>query len=160
VTTAGPVVSADEVWSVVEEVWESLLGRTAVRADHAFGVDDAVTASIGVHGSWEGLVTFTCPSAAAQDVARRMLDLPDDASVDRSDVDDAVGEVANVLGGHVKALVARGGRLGLPRVNAGLVPVQAEPLCRTGVEWPGHVARVAVWRLADSVGTSDEGGAR
>ncbi len=156
-TALAGAVSADEVWQLVADVWESLLDLPVRRAEHAFALDHALTASVALHGNWSGLVTFTCPAAAAADVARAMLALPDGEEPTSEDVEDALGEVANVLGGNVKALLPGAERLGLPRVGTGLVPVQAEPVCRIGIEWPGHVARVAVWRMATTGSGTDDG---
>ncbi len=158
--SAPPVLSADDVWEIAQEVWESMLGLSAVRADHAFGLDGAVTASVELHGEWSGMVSVTCPPASALAVTRAMLDLPVAAEPEAADVDDVMGEIANVLGGNVKALVPGGARLGLPRVGSRLVPMQAESLCRTGVEWSGHVARIGVWRLASPVYDAGSGARR
>lgn len=145
-TTLVAPVSSDAVWQVVAQVWQSVLGVPARRAEHAFSLDDALTASVGLHGRWNGAVTLTCPPAAATAVARAMLDVAVHDSLSEQDVEDALGEVANVVGGNVKALLTGADRLGLPRVSTGWVPTRSQPLCRTGVAWGSHVARVAVWR--------------
>jgi chemotaxis protein CheX len=155
-TVGEVVVSADELWSIVTEVWESILGSGVVQADHAFGLDAALTAAVSIHGDWDGLVTFTCPEPAARDIARVMLDLDAEAALSEDDVEDALGEIANVVGGQVKSLCAGENRLGLPDVRRGMVLPRAKPCCRVGVEWAGHVARVAVWRsTATAVGSVD-----
>ena len=46
ITTTAPV-HADQVWEIVAEVWDSLLQLPAVRADHAFALQDAVADAIG-----------------------------------------------------------------------------------------------------------------
>ncbi|GAB3598479.1 hypothetical protein GCM10027446_28870 [Angustibacter peucedani] len=155
-TALAPVVSADAVWEIVVEIWESLLGSPVLRAEHAFGLDDALTAGVALHGGWSGLVTVTCPPAAADALARTMLALDEADAPTSEDVEDALGEVANVLGGNVKALVPGAERLGLPRVGRGLVPAGAVLVCRNGIEWQDHVARVAVWQLVDVTSQDDE----
>jgi chemotaxis protein CheX len=137
----------------VADVWESMLALPAVRADHAFELHGALTASVEVDGDWTGLVAVTLPHSAAVAVTRVMLQLTDSDEVSDEDVADAVGEVVNVVGGNVKALLDGRTVLGLPRVDSEWAAVHAQLVCRTGVEWPGHVARVGVWRLPSA--TSD-----
>lgn len=149
-------VTADDLWGITGAVWESVVRVPVARVDHAFNLDAALTGAVTIRGGWAGLVTFTCPRPAAEDVTRRMLALPDGAPVAADDVADAIGEITNVVGGQVKALCPGDNRLGLPSVATGLVATGTLPVCRLGVEWEGHVARVAVWRSATEV-TDPEG---
>ena len=160
ITTQGPTLTADDLWSIVDELWDSMMGRTAVRVDHAFNVDRALTGVVSIDGDWQGHVTFTCPRPAADDVARALLGLRADEAVSADDVTDALGEVTNIVGGHVKSLCAGNNTLGLPQVHAGLATPQAQVCCRTGLEWSGHVARVGVWRSTTSVVGSGDGEGR
>jgi chemotaxis protein CheX len=153
-------VTGDVLWSIVAEVWESILEQPAARADHAFNLDDALTAAVTISGDWDGVVTFTCPQPAAVAIARAMLALGPDDEVSDEDVADALGEVVNVVGGQVKSLCPGDNHLGLPLVSHGMVLPHAQPCCRTGVEWAGHVARVAVWRSTATAVGSGEGEAR
>ena len=153
-------VSSDEVWSIVTEVWESMLGEPVIRADHAFNLDEAFTGAVRIHGDCEGLVSFTCPEPAAREIARVMLALEAGAVLTEDDIEDAIGEVANVVGGQVKSLCAGDNRLGLPDVTRGMVLPQAQPCCRVGLEWAGHVARIGVWRSTATVVGSVDGEAR
>ena len=157
-TASAPPVRADEVWELVAEVWESLLQLPAVRADHAFGLQGAMTASVAITGDWTGLVTVTLPPTTAAAVTRAMLQVPETDDVSHADVADAVGEVVNVIGGNVKALLQGSTSLGLPRVELEWAPVHAQPVCRAGVEWPGHAARIGVWHLPSTPTSNNANG--
>jgi hypothetical protein len=161
-TRVAPVlaVGTDDVWQIVADVWQSLLGQQAAQVEHAFGLDGTLTGSVDVRGDWTGLVTVTLPRRAADAVTRSMLGFDAADEVMDEDVRDAVGELANVIGGNVKALVPRPARLGLPRIVSGLAPTHAQLVCRVGVEWSGQVARVAVWHGGPHPQQVDEGGAR
>ncbi|KQX64561.1 chemotaxis protein CheX [Angustibacter sp. Root456] len=159
-TAEGVLVSSDELWSIVGEVWESILDHSAMRVDHAFNLDEAMTSAVTISGDWNGVVTFTCPRTAGVAIARAMLALGPEDDVSDEDVVDALGEIANVVGGQVKALCAGDNHLGLPLVSHGMVLPHAQPCCRIGVEWARHVARVAVWRSTASAVDSVDGGAR
>ena len=72
-----------------------------------------LSASVQISGGWEGTVLVSCPEALAQRVAGVMFDTPE-ASDD--EIRDALGEVANMTAGNVKALVESYCRLSLPAV--------------------------------------------
>jgi len=153
-------VSADDLWAVLSGVWESLLGRPAHPADAADGSEGGVTASVTLHGDWEGAVTFACSTTAAESLTRMMLALPSDARLMRDDVPDAVCEVVNVIGGNVKALVEGSSRLGLPEWGVAVPPEGCGLVCHLAVAWDEHVARVCVWQRAGTVEEPTGGGAR
>lgn len=160
IATHDTQVTADELWSIVSEVWESILGSQVRAVDRAFNLEESLTSAVAIHGDWEGLVTFTCPPAAAADLTRAMLAMKAHEDVTSEDVQDAVGEIANVVGGQVKRLCAGVNRLGLPQVATGLATPRAQACCRAGVEWAGHVARVVVWRWVAGATGSVDGEAR
>ena len=148
--TAGvPVdeVPMGEVWNVVEAVWESLLGVWPAPGEPVDVGTDWLSAVVAVDGDWRGAVALSCPPRTAQHISRTMLDLAgDDPDPDADDVDDAVREVANVLGGNVKALVPGGLILGLPVLSVGRPVVEGRVVGEAHMNWPGHIARIAVWR--------------
>lgn len=148
--TSGPAaatdLSPDDGWTIVEGTWESILRSHAVPADPATVLDDPLTASVAVAGDPARTVTFSFSRPAGEDVARTMLDLRADEVVTDDDVEDATGEIVNILGGNVKSVLVGATALGLPRVVAGGVRPTGTPLWRTAVAWSGHVATVALWR--------------
>jgi hypothetical protein len=144
--TAPAPVELEHVWNVVEAVWESLLGCWPTPAEPVDVRDDWVTAVITVDGDWPGAVALSCPRPTALHMGRAMLDLTsDEPDPEPEDVDDAVREVVNVLGGNVKALVPGGRALGLPALLAGAPVVDGELVGELFVGWPGHVARLGLW---------------
>lgn len=68
----------------------------------------AVTAVIGFEGRYRGLLSLHCPEPLAVRIAAGMLGVTP-AGID-DDVCDAIGRVANILGGEVKGLLSPGGR--------------------------------------------------
>ena len=145
-----PALPLDDVWDVVEAVWESLLGVWPLPLEPAEPVDvgdDWLTAVVALDGDWSGAVALSCPPRTAQHMSRTMLDLAgDEPDPEPEDVEDAVREVANVLGGNVKALVPGGRALGLPELLAGPPDVEGHLVAELHVGWPGHLARLGVWR--------------
>lgn len=103
----------DDVSTITRSVWNAMLG---MELTEAYG--DAPTGMTGwveIHGAWNGMVTVSCSPAAARFAAGAMFDVaPDDTSSE--DVDDALRELANMIGGNVKALLPEPCQLGLPHI--------------------------------------------
>jgi chemotaxis protein CheX len=110
-------ITSDEIRYVVQDTWHALLGLEvcAVGGPPA-GQRAGLAGVVGVDGGWCGMVRLTCSARLGILFASRMLDLRAD-DVDRAGVQDAVGELVNVVGGNVKALLPTPSRLVLPRVE-------------------------------------------
>ncbi|MFO0603461.1 MAG: chemotaxis protein CheX [Polyangiales bacterium] len=110
---------------VTDQVCETLLhvdvapGRAEVAPGAPFFVG-----SVDIHGSWEGAVTLACAGPLARRAAGTMLDVAP-GEVTGEDVRDALGEITNILGGNVKALLPAPSRLSLPEVRE--CPAEAVP---------------------------------
>jgi chemotaxis protein CheX len=133
------------IQSIATQVWESLFEVRAVQvaavSDNDLGTD-LLTFSVDVHGNWEGTVSLTCAARVGEEMTRRMLAMPEAEDVDPLDLEDALGEVVNVIGGNVKSLVD-GCTLGLPRVSDA-VPRSDPPLAVLYLEWGSSAIRVSV----------------
>ena len=65
-----------------------------------------------------------------------------------ADIADALGEIANVIGGNLKSTLPGPSLLSLPVVTTGsssTTVTHAVLECSVGMHWSGHVVRVAVW---------------
>jgi chemotaxis protein CheX len=145
-------VSADAVRSIAAQVWESLFDAEAVQVAGVAGEDfgpDPLTFSVDVYGPWDGTVSLTCDAAVGEEMTRRMLALPASDDIDPLDLEDALGEVVNVIGGNVKSLVD-GSTLGLPRLG-GVSPDPDTALAVLYIEWGATSAvRVSVHDRKDN----------
>ena len=68
-----------------------------------------------ISGAWNGSVSLSAPLRPAAHCAAPMYDR-EAGSLSRPDIHDAWGELVNMAGGHVKALVPSVARLSLPSV--------------------------------------------
>jgi chemotaxis protein CheX len=101
---------------------------------------------VSISGDWAGEVHVTTTAEAAQDIAAAMLQL-DHAELGVDDVTDAIGEIANVIGGSVKSMVG-GAALSLPQVV-----LDADRSDRPGAQrrvtsrsvWRGEPVEIALW---------------
>ena len=106
---------------VVETVWESTLALPAVPIDARSGAPDGHRTYVGlvqITGAWDGAVAVQCDHGLARHAAMAMLGLTE-ADVTIEDVRDALGELVNMIGGNLKALLAEPCVLGLPVVVEG-----------------------------------------
>lgn len=110
----------DNVREAVRTIWEVTLGLEVAPAVEAVEgpSSELWTGSIRIYGGWEGAVILECPPDLAQEVASRMFGIAP-AEATAADVQDALGELTNILGGNVKALLPGPSLLSLPEVTEG-----------------------------------------
>ena len=110
--------STEALGQIVADIWTSMLGFPVEARGEPLDVNGIrhLSASVQISGGWEGTVLVSCPETLAQRVAGVMFDT-ETASDD--EIRDALGEVANMTAGNVKALVESYCRLSLPMVAEG-----------------------------------------
>lgn len=146
-TSTGQALNRDDLAAITSEVWAAFLladGADALTATAPPAEPGPVVhAAVEVTGAWSGRVSLALSDGAAALAARTMLGA---AEVAAADVADAVGELANMVGGNVKSLVPAPSTLGLPVVgaDAGVVRSGETEECRADLAWAGHVVTVVV----------------
>lgn len=107
-----------------------------------------VHAWVDVHEAGSGRVLLETERTTADALTRALLAMADDETVTEADMVDALGEVANVVGGNVKSLVPETGVLTLPVVSAERPETRAEDLLHElALDWRGHLVVLSLWRL-------------
>lgn len=151
--TEDDVPSAADVEALLLETWDSYLGaeESAVPWPAQPAAEDEVawSASVGFDGDWRALLALELHAATAEQATRELLALDAEEEVEDADVADAVGELANILGGAVKSVVAATGTLTLPVVAAGrvAVPRASRTLCQVAVRWHGRTVHVHLYAV-------------
>lgn len=142
------VMGASEVVEVTRSVWSSLLGDEqelgSVDADHS--AEQFVTGCVTVSGGWNGAISIGCTSRLARRVTAAMFELESD-SASPAEVADAIGEIANMIGGNIKALMPGPSQLSLPAVTdreSGILVPGGELVVNESFEWGGERLRVQV----------------
>ena len=104
-----------------ENIWLTVLGLPMTQSDltnralpHGPTLDGIITIS----GAWQGTVILQVPRPLAQRAARIMFSLEEDATL--ADMQDALGDITNLTGGHLKALMSGDCFLSLPAVVEGV----------------------------------------
>ncbi len=106
---------------VGENIWSQTLGVSLTpRADTNLRVPGAmIQGQVQVTGQWQGTLVLQCSLQAARRAAGVMFDRQED-DLTQEDIHDTVGELANMIGGTVKSMVADDGCfLSLPIVIEG-----------------------------------------
>lgn len=104
-----------------EEIWASMLGMTLSCVEsgetptHGSGF---IGACVQLVGAWQGAVRVDCTLVLARRAAARFLGIHD-CDLTLEEVRDAVGELANMVAGSVKALVSTPTHISLPSVADG-----------------------------------------
>lgn len=108
------MITDAEIREVTLGVWETVLGLPVEDAPPP-DADDYVTGCVQIAGGWHGAVTVELSAGLARTVAAALFAMdPDD--VLEPEIRDAVGELANVIGGNLKALLPGACTLSLPSV--------------------------------------------
>ncbi len=89
---------------VMSEMWQHVLSKPVVPSDRATipGVDWLV-GCVHITGAWRGTVTLAIPQQLARKIADRIH--ADPANEDPELLAEMVGELTNMLGGNLKALL-------------------------------------------------------
>ena len=133
------------VETIAGDAWVALVGEdellVPVPGDPP---DDALSAWVDVVGPWTGSVVITTGRQTAAELTRALLQEAAPEVLDHEDVVDAFGEIANVVGGNVKAALPGPSTLGLPEVGEAPVVRNPDDVCRIDVLWRGQPLVVSV----------------
>lgn len=115
------LIAGEDVYAIAEELFLAMIDDEPGALRPWDGAPpawrDPVVAWVDLHGDWAGRASVTTEHGTADDLARALLQMAPDEPVGAADLQDAFGEIANVVGGNVKALLPTHGALGLPQVS-------------------------------------------
>ncbi|MGY1744733.1 chemotaxis protein CheX [Blastococcus sp. SYSU D00695] len=143
VETARPLITelidAATIESIAAEAWISLVGEDEVLVPLPAPLPaDTLSSWVDVVGPWTGSVVLTASRATAEALSRALLRDSAPAELEEEDVVDAFGEIANVVGGSVKAVLPGHSALSLPSVGTGPEVRNPADVCRVEVLWRGE----------------------
>ncbi|TQN40801.1 chemotaxis phosphatase CheX-like protein [Blastococcus colisei] len=143
------LIDEDTVQSIAQEAWSALIGDDEFLVPLPGGLpDDAVSSWVEIVGPWTGAVVLTCGRSTAEALARCLMAEHAPPVLDADDIQDALGELANVVGGNVKAVLPGPSVLGLPEVGsvppAGHTADASADTCRVDLLWRGQSLIVTV----------------
>ena len=144
-TTITALLDPATVQSIADEVWPTLVGDgEAFVPVPAPPPAERVSAWVDIIGPWTGSVVVTCAPATAQALTESVLMLRPPTTVDDEDVADALGELANVLGGNIKSVLPGESRLGLPQIGSAPARGGLDDVCALNGQWRGQFMTITV----------------
>ena len=153
-------VNENDLAEMVEQVWESYLdpeGINPLIPTYDENQPSEVHSSVSITGSWTGHVVYASSQRAARRAAAAFLAMDED-EVSEEDLSDVLGELANIVGGNVKAMLPPGALLSLPQVVLAPEATARYPNTQriSGVYgiWDGEPVSISMWH---SRGDNKEG---
>lgn len=146
------VVTEDDLAEMVEQVWASYLDPEGVSPLIPTGDQEQpseVHSTVSITGTWHGHLVYASSTQAARKAAAAFLAMELD-EVGQEDVSDVLGELANIVGGNVKAMLPAGCFLSLPTVvlapqTASYYPA-AERISGLWGVWDGEPISISMWQ--------------
>lgn len=141
-----------DIVQIVATIWQSLLGIEGVtETDPPFAASGAgsMATCVQITGEWKGAVVLGCGETFAARAATAMFETPQQDR-NRTDMQDAVAELTNMIGGNLKGLLdlPHACQLSMPSVVAGADFTTRVPgsrvINRVALECGGDVIVVSV----------------
>jgi chemotaxis protein CheX len=108
-----------EVGRIVQDVLATMTQYPVVPGREIYSLKpDRTTCAVYFAGAWSGAVLIECPLPMAYEFTARLMRIPKPIQFD-NDVYDALGELANMIGGNLKSVLPRGVSLSMPSVVEG-----------------------------------------
>ena len=147
-----PLTDVDPVLTIAQDLFSTMIDGEEGHLYPWMGedpvLDDARYTWVDVSGPVVTRVMLMTGRATGEHLTRALLAMGDDEHVSDADFADAVGEIANVVGGNVKSLVTNPGSLTLPVVTHELPDMSTGTrLLETYFGWKGAPLGVALWAL-------------
>jgi len=149
-STLAPFMTA-QIEAIAEEVFAAMVDGEPghlVPLPAPAELTDPLYAWVDMHADVSGRALIATDVTTAHALARALLGMPDDEPVGEADLVDAFGEVANVVGGNLKALLPVQGTLTLPRVGRPVPALAgATKVDEVALSWRGLPLDITVWQI-------------
>ncbi|HET6483530.1 MAG TPA: chemotaxis protein CheX [Actinoplanes sp.] len=146
-------VNENDLAEMVEQVWESYLdpeGLSPLLLTYDENQSSEVHSSVSISGSWTGHIVYASSFPAARRAAAAFMAAEPD-EVSEEDLADVLGELANIVGGNVKAMLPDGAYLSLPQVVFAPEATARYPNAHrvSGVYglWDGEPVSISMWQI-------------
>jgi chemotaxis protein CheX len=127
------------IQGIAEEAWSALVGDEEFLIPLPGGLpEDALSSWVDIVGPWTGIVVITTGRSTAEELSLALLKEHAPPVLDAEDIEDALGELANVVGGNIKAVLPGPSVLGLPEVGSAPEAGVPADTCRVDLLWRGQ----------------------
>lgn len=132
----------DELADVTRSIWGMFFSEPLAPApEESFDAASCVIGSVGIEGAWNGSLNLQCAQSLAASLTAEMLQAGEPSE---AEICDAFGELANMTGGNVKALLPGPTTMSVPtvRFNAEDSPGESGSVGAVTLEYRGQPLRV------------------
>lgn len=121
-------LNSADLREVIETVWVAAVGLDVLGPEGSIPPPPlgSFCGSVQITGAYRGAVTVSLSERLARRAAGAMFDTAPE-SISPEDLKDALGEIANMTGGNVKALLPGPSQLSLPQVVSGTAYTVSTP---------------------------------
>lgn len=107
----------NEICQIAEVVWDSILNLPIQRCipSAAAFPPHMLTGQVQIKGAWNGAVKLSCPVGLVQQFTTIITG---ESAVTTEQSQDVLGELSNMIGGNIKALLPEPCSLSVPSVSA------------------------------------------
>ena len=146
------LIDEETVQSIAQEAWSALVGEDEYLVPLPGDLpEDPISSWVDVRGPWTGVVVITTGRSTAEQLSRELLKEHAPPVLDEEDIEDGLGELANVVGGNVKAVLPGPSVLGLPEV--GSAPAAGPDVLRVDLLWRGRSLTITLQGSAGALTT-------
>jgi chemotaxis protein CheX len=139
------LIDEPTIQSIAEDAWTALVGEDEFLLPVPGELPaDVVSSWVDVVGPWTGSVVLTTGRETAAGLTRALLGDHAPADLEDEDIVDAFGEIANGVGGNVKAALPGPSGLSLPDVGDAPAVRNPADVCRIDVLWRGEALSISV----------------
>ncbi|WP_062138010.1 chemotaxis protein CheX [Demequina aestuarii] len=151
-TESAPIFEAEALMGIATDLFETMVdgepGHLTLWWGEPPELEDSRFTWVDIQGQPATRVLLAASRETGEQLTRALLALPEGSAVGDEDFADAVGEVANVVGGNIKSMVPDGGALTLPSVaHAAPDAPGAIAIIDTYLSWRGAPLHVSLWAL-------------
>ena len=140
------------VQSIADEVLPSLVGDgEAFVPVPVPAPTEVLSAWVDIVGPWTGSVVLSCAPATAEALTESVLQSRPPEVIDEEDVADALGELANVLGGNIKSVLPGESKLGLPQIGSPPPRGRLDDIRSLVGQWRGNFLTITVQGAAPAL---------
>ncbi len=115
--------TSQQLDGIVENMWTTVLDlpiqSLGVIPPVVNNEDGQLTGCVHITGAWRGAMLLECPTALVRRAASIFFEMTAEEVTD-AELGDAIGELINIAGGNVKALISGPTQLSLPTVVEGV----------------------------------------
>jgi len=146
------VVDESQVAAIATEVFAAMVDRQAGFVTSWPGTSvslaDPLHAWVDMDTEPASRVQVTIDAGTADDLTRAFLHMDPAAKVAEADVADAFGEIVNIMGGNMKALLPQHVRLTMPTASRQSPSgSDAQQLYEVVLAWRGRPLVISVWTI-------------